>query len=61
VSPSYLSGSLVPLHFGLGAAAKADAIEIRWPDGSVQTFRDVPGGKAYSIARDGTLAPAAPR
>jgi len=60
VSPSYLSGSLVPLHFGLGAAAKADEIEIQWPGGPVQTFRDVPGG-AYSITRDGALAAATPR
>jgi len=50
VSPSYLSGSLVPLHFGLGPAVKADAIEVRWPDGRTQALRDVAGGKAYHLS-----------
>jgi hypothetical protein len=27
--------------FGLGAAAKVDRLEVRWPDGSAETF-DVP-------------------
>jgi enediyne biosynthesis protein E4 len=56
VSPSYLSGSLVPLHFGLGAAEQVDEIEVRWPDGRTQTFRDVPGKKVYSLSRGGELA-----
>jgi hypothetical protein len=55
VSPSYLSGSLVPLHFGLGAAGKADEIEVRWPGGQTQTFRDVPAGKSYSVRPGGEL------
>jgi len=29
------------LHFGLGAATKIDKLEIKWPDGSVESF-DVP-------------------
>jgi hypothetical protein len=29
------------LHFGLGAATKIDKLEIKWPDGTVETF-DVP-------------------
>ena len=58
VSPSYLSGSLVPLHFGLGAAGKADEVEVRWPGGRTQTFRDVPAGKSYSISNGEELAPA---
>jgi len=55
VSPSYLSGSLVPLHFGLGAAGKADEIEVRWPGGQTQTLRDVPAGKSYSVRPGGEL------
>jgi hypothetical protein len=29
------------LHFGLGAAAAADWVEVRWPDGTVERMRDV--------------------
>jgi enediyne biosynthesis protein E4 len=50
-SPSYASGSLVPLHFGLGAAATAQEIEVRWPDGTTQSFRDVPAKRPYVLRR----------
>jgi hypothetical protein len=33
----YLSHSLIPLYFGLGAAEKVDRIEIQWPSGKKQT------------------------
>jgi len=55
VSPSYASGSLVPLHFGLGAARRADQVEVRWPDGKTQIFRDVEGEKVYRIRPGGAL------
>lgn len=35
----YLSHSLYPLYFGLGAAESADSIEVRWPSGTKQTVR----------------------
>jgi enediyne biosynthesis protein E4 len=38
----YASQNDQRLHFGLGEAAKVDALEIRWPDGTVETF-NVPG------------------
>ncbi len=57
VSPSYASGSLVPLHFGLGAAEKADEVVIRWPDGATRTFRDVPARRTYTVRQDGELVP----
>jgi len=45
---SYLSASDRRLLFGLGSAAQADSVEIRWPDGKVQTLgpvkRMAPGG-----------------
>ncbi len=33
----YAAQSSKVLHFGLGAAAKVDAVEIRWPNGAVET------------------------
>jgi hypothetical protein len=39
---SYASQNDLAVHFGLGSATSVDKIEIKWPDGSVQTVR-VPG------------------
>jgi len=30
------------VHFGLGAAAMVDRLEIEWADGTVETLLDVP-------------------
>jgi enediyne biosynthesis protein E4 len=38
---SYISQSDLRQHLGLGAAAKADSIEVRWPSGHVETVRNV--------------------
>jgi hypothetical protein len=47
---SYLSAPEKVLTFGLGDAPKLDAIEIRWPDGSRETRKDIPaGGKVARI------------
>jgi hypothetical protein len=39
----------MPLTFGLGAAGRAagavTSAEVRWPDGSVETFPGLPAGK----------------
>jgi hypothetical protein len=39
---SYSSQNDCCLFFGLGAAAKVDRLEVKWPDGSTEAF-DVPG------------------
>ncbi len=49
VSASYASGSLVPMHFGLGDADRAEEIEITWPGGAKQTLRDLPARRVYAI------------
>ena len=41
---SFLSQSSHDLLFGLGGAKAADVIEVRWPDGSRDTLRDVQAG-----------------
>ena len=52
VSPSYASGSLVPLHFGLGEAATAD-VEVLWPSGARQTLAAVAADRAYTLRPGG--------
>jgi hypothetical protein len=46
---SYYSHDDLRLHFGLGASAKADSIEVRWPSGLVETLKDVPGRRLVTI------------
>ena len=38
---SYLSQSDLRVHFGLGAAARVDRLEVRWPNGSTELWTDV--------------------
>jgi hypothetical protein len=38
---SYNSNSDMRVHFGLGALAKIDSLQIRWPSGLVETFPDI--------------------
>jgi len=47
VSPSYASGTLTDLHFGLGDATSVE-VEVRWPDGPVRRFANVPAGTSIS-------------
>ena len=37
---------------GLGARATADSVRVRWPDGRVQTLRDVPAGRVTLRQRE---------
>ena len=53
VSPSYASGSLVPLHFGLGAADATERVEVTWPGGERQELGALPKGKVYRLKRGG--------
>jgi hypothetical protein len=46
---SYLSAPEKTLTFGLGAAARIDALEIRWPDGASETVKGIPGGARLTI------------
>lgn len=46
---SYASQSEFPATFGLGIAHAADEIEITWPSGLVQTFRNVPASQTVRI------------
>ena len=46
---SYLSQSDLRAHFGLGKAAKAETVEVKWPSGLRQLFHDVEADKFYLI------------
>ncbi len=48
-SAGYASSSAGPVHFGLGADAKADLVEIHWPSGIVQQLRDVAGDRIFLV------------
>jgi hypothetical protein len=38
----YLSQGDARAHFGLGSATKADRVQVRWPDGTIDEWADVP-------------------
>jgi hypothetical protein len=46
---SYASANDLRLHFGLGAATRADRIEIRWPSGRQTQRTDVPADQIVTI------------
>ena len=48
-SAGYASSSAGPVHFGLGANASADLVEIHWPSGIVQQMRDVAGDRVLVV------------
>jgi hypothetical protein len=51
VSPSYASGTLTDLHFGLGDASSVDVL-VRWPDGQTRRFSGVAARRAYRLSRE---------
>ncbi len=46
---SYLSMDSIALEFGLGDAAMADQIRVRWPSGRTQVIEDVPANQIVQI------------
>ncbi|MGD0460205.1 MAG: CRTAC1 family protein [Terriglobia bacterium] len=45
----YASSSAGPTHFGLGANKSADRVEIRWPSGITQEFKNVPADQIVKV------------
>lgn len=48
-SQGYTSSALVPVHFGLGAAASVVKAEIRWPSGKLQVLKHVPINRVVRV------------
>jgi enediyne biosynthesis protein E4 len=54
---SYASTSDPRLHFGLGAAAKAERIVVRWPGRGVSTLRSIAVDREVVVSQAGTRHP----
>jgi hypothetical protein len=48
-SVGYGSSSCGPVHFGLGSDDRADAVEIRWPSGTIQILKDVRADRVLAV------------
>jgi enediyne biosynthesis protein E4 len=51
-SVCYASSSDGPVHFGLGADTRADAIEVDWPSGKVQTLKDIKADQVLKVSEE---------
>ncbi len=47
---SYCSASDMRLHFGLGSARLVERVDVKWPSGQIDTFRDLPVNRVRRIA-----------
>jgi hypothetical protein len=55
---SYLSVNDPRLHFGLGAATRADRVTVRWPSGAVEEFKAIAADALYRLTEGtGTAEP----
>jgi hypothetical protein len=46
---SYLSQNDLRLHFGLGSAARAERVEVRWPSGTVDVIKNLDADRIIYI------------
>ena len=46
---SYCSQSMLRRHFGLGATAVVDEVEVRWPSGTVDRLRNVKANQRITV------------
>ena len=55
---SYSSNSDMRVHFGLGAAAKPDWVEVRWPSGLTERFTNLSVDEIHTV-KEGSGSPVA--
>jgi hypothetical protein len=46
---SYFSQNDLRIHFGLGKADKVSSLEIRWPNGAMETLKDIPANQLIYV------------
>jgi len=57
---SYLSQNDLRLHFGLGAEASISSVQILWPSGKEETYKDVPSDFIYTIVEGSGITDRSP-
>jgi hypothetical protein len=58
---SYASQNDLRAHFGVGPATRIDRLEVRWPNGLVEEWRDLPVDRIHTLVEGSAgAAPAAP-
>ncbi len=53
----FLSTSSRIQHFGLGSAARADTVDVRWPSGARTRLTDVAGNRVITIEEGASVPP----
>ncbi|MEQ8767032.1 MAG: CRTAC1 family protein [Planctomycetota bacterium] len=48
---SYASASDTRVHFGVGSVDQVDRLEVRWPSGATETFRDLAVNRHYELKK----------
>lgn len=54
---SYLSQSELPLTFGLGRRDRIDRVEIQWPSGATEEYRNLQSGRTYRCVEEKGITP----
>ncbi|HKD10151.1 MAG TPA: CRTAC1 family protein [Bryobacteraceae bacterium] len=58
---SYFSQNSPTLYFGLADAATVDSIQVRWPSGATQTWRNIAANRQIALTEGRDAASAGPR
>jgi enediyne biosynthesis protein E4 len=56
---SYLSQSELPVTFGLGRYDRIERVQIEWPSGAEEQFKDLAAGKSYQCTENKGITPVA--
>jgi hypothetical protein len=56
---SYLSQSELPVTFGLGRYDKVEHVQIEWPSGAKEEFKNLAAGKSYQCTESKRITPVA--
>jgi hypothetical protein len=57
---SYLAQNDLRAHFGLGAAQRAERLEIRWPDGSTEVVENLSANQVVTVQQGKGIVSRAP-